>query len=111
MEMTIQNIGTVTVFTLDKKLDSLSAPGVEKALLPAIQNNAKYVMNMAELVHISSAGLRVLLMAAKKVRSANSRMILCDVPEPIREIFDIAGFTSIFEIAGTQAEAVETLQA
>ncbi len=110
MEFTMENIGGITVFKLEKKLDSLSAPKVEKELLPAIKETGKYLLNMSGMTHISSAGLRVLLMAAKKVKSTSSLMILCEVPETIQEVFDIAGFTALFVIKDTQQEALAELQ-
>ncbi len=109
MEFITDRHDNIVIFKITEKLDSLSAPKAEKALLPAIEENGKYILNMGQLTHISSAGLRVLLMAAKKVRSTNSRMILCDMSETIHEIFDIAGFSSIFEIKGSQQEAIQAL--
>lgn len=109
MELIIDRQGEIIMIKLSQKLDSLSAPKVEKELLPEIQDMGKYIVDMSGLTHISSAGLRVFLLAAKKVRATQSRMILCQMSETIHEIFDIAGFSSIFEIVDTEQEALNEL--
>ncbi len=109
MELIIDRKDNIVIFKIIRKLDSLSALKIEKALLPAIEEDGNYIMDMSELEHISSAGLRVLLLAAKKVRSTHSRMILFGMSDTIRDIFDIAGFSTIFEIVDSQEDAMKEL--
>lgn len=56
--------------------------------------------------YISSAGLRVLLMAAKKTAKLKGKVVLAALCANVKEVFDIAGFTSIFTITDTQEEAI-----
>ncbi len=109
MELIIEREGKIVIFKIASRLDSLSAPKVEKALLPAIETHGDYLMDMTALEHISSAGLRVLLLAAKKIRSTESRMVLFGMSDAIRDIFDIAGFSTIFEIVDGKEDAVKEL--
>ncbi|HUM02325.1 MAG TPA: STAS domain-containing protein, partial [Thermoanaerobaculia bacterium] len=56
--------------------------------------------------YVSSAGLRVLVMLAKKLAGGQGRLVLCGMRESVREVFEIAGFTSLFAITATVDEAV-----
>jgi len=61
--------------------------------------------------YISSAGLRVLLMLAKKLQGTGGRLVLCAMPESVRLVFELAGFLPIFEIEDTRQAAVSRLGA
>ena len=65
------------------------------------------VIDCSELHYISSSGLRVFLMALKKISAAGGRFRLCSLQDNIREIFEIAGFNTIFSIFGTVDEATK----
>lgn len=107
MEVTERRDGEVTVLELVGKLDSNTAKGFEERLMGLIdKGNSRLVLDFGRLDYISSAGLRVLLMAAKRLKAASGRMALCGMSEHIREVFEISGFSSIFAIHGTQQESV-----
>jgi anti-anti-sigma factor len=81
---------------------------LEKKLFAFIENGEKQiVVNCTGLIYISSSGLRVLLMALKKITSVGGKFYLCSLQENIREIFDIAGFSSIFKLFETVEEATK----
>lgn len=71
----------------------------------------RLVIDLAQLDYISSAGLRVLIVAGKRLSGANGKIVLCSLKDPVREVFDIAGFSSIFSVYGSHDEAIENLQA
>ena len=85
------------VFTLEGQLDTLTAPNLEEELLEAIPEIDRLTLDFEKLDYISSAGLRVLLSAQKKM-AAKDGMKLVRVCEPIREIFDVTGFSEILTI-------------
>ena len=65
------------------------------------------VMNCAGLTYVSSSGLRVLLMALKKVTANGGKLRICALQPNIMEIFEIAGFTSIFSVVPTVEDAAK----
>lgn len=90
------------------RLDATSSPVLEKELLALIEAGEKdYIADFAGLEYISSVGLRVLLMAAKKAKSAGGKVVLCGLNEHVYEVFEIAGFTAIFPIFSQIEEAVQ----
>lgn len=81
------------------RLDSSSSPAFEKDLIGRIEaGSTDIIVDFAEVDYISSAGLRVLLMAAKRVKAANGQIALCCLKEHCREVFEISGFLSIFRL-------------
>ncbi|MGE5543831.1 MAG: STAS domain-containing protein [Bacillota bacterium] len=99
----------VLILGLDGRLDASTASTLEKHLLGSIEGGElKLVLDFSSLDYISSAGLRVLLMAAKKIKSAGGKLVLACLKSHVKEVFDIAGFSSIFPIFSAQEEAVNS---
>ena len=108
MEMLETKNGNALVVTFKGRLDSVTSPPTQDRLLALVERgDTRLVLDLADLDYVSSAGLRVFMLVAKKIKSLNGRVVLCSLREPIREIFDIAGFSSLFPIAATQAEALQ----
>ncbi|OPX26056.1 MAG: anti-anti-sigma factor [Candidatus Cloacimonas sp. 4484_143] len=87
------------IISLNGRLDANTAGSLEQELVPLIKaGETKIVLDMDMLEYISSAGLRVLLMCMKMLRKQEGTMTLARMKDFIKEVFDIAGFTPIFEI-------------
>lgn len=98
-----------TVVMIEGRLDSSSSGILEKKLLSLIETGEKnFLVDFSGMDYISSAGLRVLLMAAKKTKPAGGKVVLSALSDNVKEVFDIAGFTSIFTIFATQEEAIQS---
>ena len=85
------------VFTLGGRLDTVTAPELEKELKASLNGVSKLVLDFAGLEYISSAGLRVLL-SAQKIMSCKGEMKIKNVNETIMEIFEVTGFSDILTI-------------
>lgn len=83
--------------TLEGRLDTTTAPDLEKNLQESIQSVEELVMNFEKLDYISSAGLRVIL-SAQKIMNKQGGMKLCHVNENIMEILEVTGFVDILTI-------------
>lgn len=96
------------VLVIEGRLDSNTSGMLEKKLSTIIEAGEKnLVLDFAGMEYISSAGLRVLLMAAKKTGKMGGKVVLSALNSNVREVFDIAGFTNIFTIAASQDEALQ----
>lgn len=97
--MTIENKienGNVTL-TIIGRLDTTTAPELEKTLDNILEGTKELVFDMKGLEYISSAGLRVIL-KAQKAMNAQGSMKLTGVNDGIMEVFDITGFLDILTI-------------
>lgn len=106
MEIKESRHDDILVLSLEGRLDSTTSPHFEQEVLARITENARLVLDFSQLEYISSAGLRVLLMAAKRTKQANGRLVHCALREPLREVFEISGFLSILDVRPSLAEAL-----
>src|SRR5512140_2277832 len=94
------------------RLESKTSPELEKkvtALLGA--GERRFVVDLGATEYVSSAGLRVLLMLAKKVSGGAGRLALCGLNPQVREVFDIAGVGALFVIRETRDDALAAAEA
>jgi anti-anti-sigma factor len=100
----------VVVLSLNGRVDASNAATLEQKILALIAaGERRLVIDCAQLQYMSSAGLRVLLVAAKRL-SNDGKLGIAALSNQIRDVFDIAGFSSIFQIYHTQDEAVAAVQ-
>ena len=82
---------------LTGRLDTITSPELEETLNSAIEGVSELVLDLEELDYISSAGLRVLLSAQRKMNKQGTLKVM-HVNETVQEIFDVTGFTDILSI-------------
>src|SRR4051794_35882954 len=111
MEFAHENAGDVVVAKLAGRLDSSSAATAEEQLTRLIANRApRLVIDLSKLEYISSAGLRVLLLVARKVQQAHGKLALFGLTPGVQEVFSISGFNTIFTIRDDAAAAIDTVR-
>jgi anti-sigma B factor antagonist len=89
-----ENVATIEIVG---RLDTLTAPALDKTINEDIEGTKDLVLDLGGLEYISSAGLRVLLAAQKKMQRIGS-MKVKNVCDSIMEVFEITGFADILEI-------------
>ena len=82
---------------LKGRLDTSTSPELESELKPLLKGTAELIVELSELAFITSAGLRVLLKAAQTMES-QGKMTVRNPNREVREIFEVTGFGSIFNI-------------
>ncbi len=97
MTITKQQNGTTLLLALEGRLDTMTAPELEKELAGSLDSADSLVLDFTALNYISSAGLRVLLSAHKQM-SAKRGLTIKNVNEIVREVFDVTGFSDILTI-------------
>lgn len=108
MEIIINKQEDISIVQLNGRLDANTSGDVESKIIPVFDSGEKkIIIDFSRLDYISSAGLRVLLLSAKKSKSLNCDLKLTSLKPHVKEVFDIAGFSSIFSIYETNEEAVK----
>ncbi|MDE0412024.1 MAG: STAS domain-containing protein [Gammaproteobacteria bacterium] len=69
-------------------------------------SDSPVILDLEKLTYISSAGLRSILLIAKTLKGRNTRFMLCSLPDPIKEIVEIAGFDKIIDVLTSRSEAI-----
>ena len=85
------------IFELSGRLDTTTSPELENAIQESLDSANEITLDFSQLTYISSAGLRLLLVA-QKAMSKRGTMTLLHVGETVREIFELTGFSDILTI-------------
>ncbi|MFQ5644320.1 MAG: STAS domain-containing protein [Thiogranum sp.] len=109
MDILSSRIEGAFVVTPEGRLDTNNAPQAEKLLVENISAGEKrVVVDFSRTDYISSAGLRVILQAAKLVRR-DGRVVLCNANEQIREVLEISGFLDMIAYSTSLKEAIRSV--
>lgn len=108
MEVKITILKRCVLFEVSGRVDSSTAPELQKALNEVIEaGNYKLVLDLHQVDFISSAGLWVLVNAQKKCKRFNrGELVMAEVPQRIHNAFDLAGFIPYFKTFDDSTKAV-----
>ena len=107
LDMNEDRAGAVTVLSVKGRIDSTTAPTLDERLSAILSAaSARVLMDFSQLEYISSAGFRVLLLAAKRADASMSRFVLCGVSGKVRQLFDLGGFLDLFPIAPNREDGI-----
>lgn len=99
-----------TVVTVTGRLDAVTAPAYEEAVNELINGGEiAFVVDFAGLDYISSAGLRGLLVMAKQLKGRGGKVRFANVKGTVKEVFDISGFATIFQMDDSVAAALSNI--
>jgi len=108
MELKSRQEKEATIVSVTGRIDAVTSPELETYLTEAAEGDAKrLIINFDELDYISSAGLRVILMLAKKMKAKQREFILVGVKGRIKQVFEMSGISSILNIRDTEGDALE----
>ena len=83
---------------LEGKLDANTSPELEEKLKPELKETGYLIVDMQNLKYISSACLRVLVWAVQTLDEHGGTMILTNVSDEIKKVFELTGLLSVFDI-------------
>jgi anti-anti-sigma factor len=96
----------VAVHRIVGRLDALASPTLESAVTSGIsEGNPRVIFDMGGVTFISSAGVRVILMAAKQAAAAKGGLAIFGVQSAVNEVFDICGLQKFIPISLDETEA------
>ena len=102
MDIKMESVEAALLVTVSGRLDTTTAPQLEQELNASLDDVTELVLDFTELEYLSSAGLRVLLGAQKRMNQQGS-MVVRNVNQVIMEVFDITGFSGILTIVNHEA--------
>ena len=98
MTVKLMKQGENVVLFLEGRIDTMTAPEAQEALLPMVDNFGSIMLDFETVSFVSSAGLRVMLMLQKKCNAQGKEMKLIHVKPSIMEVFDMTGFSGMLRI-------------
>lgn len=107
MKVETRQLKSVSIVKVSGRVDSLTAPDLEKALQDMLTaDRTQLVVDLQETEYMSSAGLRVLVSALKAAKKSGGNVRLAQPSVRVKEVFDLAGLTPVFDIHPDVIEAV-----
>jgi anti-anti-sigma factor len=105
-----QRHGDTVVIAPAGRIDSTTSDRLDAHLTPLSSSGTPaIVVDFAGVEYISSAGLRVMLTLAKRIRERRGRLALCALNDGVRQVFELAGFLSLFTVASSRDDALQAL--
>ena len=109
MDIAEERIANALVVHATGRLDGTTAAGFESAVLGRLDAKpTRLVLDLAGVDYVSSAGLRAILLAAKRGKSVGCAVAVCGLRDHIREVFDLSGFGTVVAIHPTVQEALRS---
>jgi len=106
-----KSVGNVAVIALNGRLDAYCSNDAENSINTLIDDGCvRLVVNFDSVEYISSSGLRVMLASLKRLKKVQGDIKLACLKPYVKEVFDIAGFTQLFEIYEREEEAVNSFK-
>jgi anti-sigma B factor antagonist len=107
LELKSTEMKRVLLIEVGGRVDSTTADRLGDVLKEAVDNGkTQIVLDLSKVEYMSSAGLRELVSAQKKLRNGRGDLRLAALSERVQEVLALAGLDEIFEIYDTQVEAV-----
>jgi anti-anti-sigma factor len=100
--------GEVLVLHMKGRLDAVSSPAAEKKVFEFINSGQyKLVLDFAGVDYLSSAGMRMLLSATKKLKSLSGKLIICSIAPNVMDVLKMSGFDHVLELTSNEESAVQ----
>lgn len=98
MQITETREGEVIQLTVEGRVDTTTAPDLQKKILDAYQKCKHVVLDFQSVEYISSAGLRALLLGQKTATSKGGTLKILNVGPTVKQVFDMSGFSKILTV-------------
>lgn len=107
MNLDQETRGDIAILRPVGRLDSASSPELEHAVLERLDEGCnRMVFDFGDMDYVSSAGLRVILLAGKKLRASQGKLVIAGMRDMVRDVFEMSGFLTLFAVAPSVEDAL-----
>ena len=107
MEIEERTEGTAVVVSLNGRLDGMTAPDLEARVAAIVERgDVRLVLECGQMGYVSSAGLRVLLVSARKCQQGGGKLAMAALQPECRAVMEMSGFHAIIECHETNEAAL-----
>ena len=110
MTLTVKTINTVTIAEITGDLDRGTSLEIQEQLLPHIRSGTRVLLDMSQVNYMSSAGLRMLLVMYREVKTREATIALAGLSERLKDIMAVTGFFKHFTVSPTVMDGIAALR-
>lgn len=110
MDINITEKDGISIAGIIGNLDTATSFDAQEKILPLITKDIKIIIDMIKCEYVSSAGLRTLLLIAKKIRQVGAKGVMSCVSDEIKDVMEMTGFDDMFDTFLTVDEAINVLK-
>ena len=108
LRIELEEIDRTIILRIEGRIDASSASILDRKINQLIEEqHSSLALDFSRVDYLSSAGMRVLLAATKKLKSKKGHLILFSLSEEVSEIINLAGFDKILHLCSTEKEALQ----
>jgi len=106
MNVEIKTISETMIIMIEGSVDSKTAGALQLQIMEKVTETDKVILDLSKVDFVSSAGLRLLLMIYRQIKSKNGKVILVGVSEEVSDVMSMTGFINFFEFSDTVDKAL-----
>jgi len=111
MELSGELAGDVLVLTPEGRIDGSNSADFQSAVMERIDEGSESILlDFASISYISSAGLRAVLILAKKLNQMKGKFALCSMQQSVQSVFEVSGFVKIIDVHPGREEALAAMR-
>ena len=107
MNIEEQTVDSVVIVSLDGRVDGSTAPDLEKHISGVVdRGNTRILLDCSKMNYIGSAGLRIMLVGAKKCQQGGGKLMLCTLRATCKSVMESSGFLTMLDYYDTRESAL-----
>ena len=110
IQIKIEEMNQRKIIRLQGKIDALTTPVLESKILPLLETEKKILMDFSKVDYLSSAGMRFLLTASRKLKGKGGILVVFGLNEEVTEIIKMSGFDRILTLCPNELAALKVLE-
>jgi len=110
MEIRQRTVEGITIVSITGEIDGSTAPEVQAQVVPLIAADAKIVLDMTDVLYMSSAGLRMLLVVYRRVAGQGGTVVLTGLSQDLQDTMSLTGFLDFFDHYAAVDDGVAALR-
>lgn len=110
IQIKIEEMHQKKIVRLQGKIDAMTTPILEKKIMPLLETETKILMDFSKVDYLSSAGMRFLLTASRKLKGKGGLLVVFGLNDEVTEIIKMSGFERILMLCPDEPSALKALE-
>ncbi len=99
--------GDILILRMNGRLDAVSSPAAERKVFDYVNKEQhKILFDFSGVDYLSSAGMRMLLSVAKKLKTLSGKLVICGLTTNVMDVLKMSGFDHVLDLAGSQEDGL-----